>query len=101
MSPIIIAIISSGLLSTVVSSLFSIWKDSKKKNSKSEEAIQVLLYDRIKEKCKVAIERGYTTHEELEDITRMYRCYDIENDSGYLNGLMSAIQKQPINGEFK
>lgn len=101
MNAIIIAIISSGLLSTIVTNLISIWKEAKNKDTKTEEAIQVLLYDRIKEKCKIAIERGYTTHEELEDITRMYKCYDIEHDSGYLNGLLTAIQKQPINGELK
>ena len=55
---IIIAIISSGALSTLISGLINLWQTKKKKHDGVREGVKILLYDRIKHLGKGYIERG-------------------------------------------
>ena len=101
---IILAIISSGALSTLISGLFSIWQMRKKKQDGVREGIKILLYDRIKFLGKKYIERGYVTTEELEDLTTMHDIYhDPEglNGNGFLDALMNNVSKLPLKGDTK
>ena len=96
---IIIAIISSGALSTLISGLFSLWQMKKKKQDGVSEGIKILLYDRIKHLGKAYIERGYVTAEELEDLTTMHNIYhdpDGLNGNGFLDTLMNNVKHLPI-----
>ena len=96
---IIIAIISSGALSTLISALFNLWQMRKKRQDGVREGIKILLYDRIKHLGKAYIERGYITAEELEDLTTMHSIYhdpDGLNGNGFLDAIMSIVNKLPI-----
>ena len=96
---IIIAIISSGALSTLISGLFSLWQMKKKKQDGVSEGIKILLYDRIKHLGKAYIERGYVTAEELEDLTTMHNIYhdpDGLDGNGFLDTLMNNVKHLPI-----
>lgn len=96
---IIIAIISSGALSTLISALFNMWQTRRKKQDGVRDGIKILLYDRIKHLGKKYIERGYVTAEELEDLTTMHSIYhDPEglNGNGFLDALMNSVNKLPI-----
>lgn len=98
---IIIAIISSGALSTLISGLFSIWQTRRKKADGVRDGVKMILYDRIKFLGKKYIERGYVTTEELEDLTTMHGIYhDPEglNGNGFLDALMNNVSKLPLKG---
>lgn len=100
---IIIAIISSGALSTLISGLFSLWQMRKKRQDGVRDGIKILLYDRIKHLGKVYIDRGYITADELEDLTTMHSIYhdpDGLNGNGFLDAIMNNVKNLPIkNGE--
>ena len=96
---IVIAIISSGALSTLISGLFNLWQMRKKKQDGVREGIKILLYDRIKHLGKAYIERGYITAEELEDLTTMHEIYhdpDGLNGNGFLDAIMRNVKSLPI-----
>lgn len=96
---IVIAIISSGALSTLISSLFNLWQMRKKKQDGVREGIKILLYDRIKHLGKQYIERGYVSAEELEDLTTMHNIYhdpDGLNGNGFLDTIMRNVKALPI-----
>lgn len=96
---IIVAIISSGALSTLISGLFSLWQAKKKKRDGVRDGIKILLYDRIKHLGKAYIDRGYITAEELEDLTTMHDIYhdpDGLNGNGFLDAIMRTVKSLPI-----
>lgn len=96
---IILAIISSGALSTLISGLFSLWQMRKKKQDGVREGIKILLYDRIKHLGKDYIERGYISSDELEDLTTMHEIYhdpDGLNGNGFLDAIMKNVKNLPI-----
>lgn len=96
---IIIAIISSGALSAVISGLFSVWQMRRKRRDGVRDGIKILLYDRIKHLGKVYIERGYITAEELEDLTTMHDIYHDPtglNGNGFLDAIMRTVKALPI-----
>ena len=96
---IIIAIISSGALSALISGLFSLWQMRKKKKDGVRDGIKILLYDRIKHLGKSYIERGYLSSEELEDLTTMHDIYhdpDGLNGNGFLDAIMKNVKNLPI-----
>lgn len=94
---IIIAIISSGALSTLISALFNMWQSYKKKKDGVRAGMKMLLYDRIKHLGKSYMERGYITADELEDITEMHSIYHEELDgNGFLDTVMKNVKALPI-----
>lgn len=96
---IIIAIISSGALSTLISALFNLWQQRKKRQDGVREGIKILLYDRIKHLGKQYIARGYISAEELEDLTTMHNIYHDPyglNGNGFLDAIMENVRKLPI-----
>ena len=94
---IIIAIISSGALSTLISGLFNLWSARKKEKDGVRAGMKMLLYDRVKHLGKAYINRGSITTDELEDLVEMHRIYHYELDgNGFLDALMNNVQKLPI-----
>lgn len=94
---IIIAIISSGALSTLISGIFNLWSARKKSKDGVRAGMKMLLYDRIKHLGKAYISRGSITTDELEDLTEMHRIYHYDLDgNGFLDTLMNNVQKLPI-----
>jgi hypothetical protein len=96
---IIIAIISSGALSTIISTVFSAWQTRKKRKDGVHEGVKILLYDRIKHLGKGYIQRGYITAEELEDLTTMHTIYhepNYMNGNGFLDAIMKNVKNLPI-----
>lgn len=96
---VIIAIIGSGALTALISNLFQIYRDKRNKIDGVNEALRLLLYDRIKYLSKKYIAKGNITVEELEDLQRMWDCYHDPNrldGNGYLDKLMSAVHRLSI-----
>jgi hypothetical protein len=101
---IIIAVLGSGVLSTIISGIFSIIRDRKTKKLRNDreyecirDGLQQLMYDRIKYLCKSHISRGYIFSNDLEDLVRMHKIYhDRLNGNGFCDDLMEAVSHLPI-----
>ena len=94
---LIVAILGRGVLSTIISGLFT-WLQSKKAvQNNLTDGLKILLYDRIKHLGKAHISRGCITFEDLEDLVEMHNIYhDSLNGNGYLDKLMSQVGKLDI-----
>lgn len=92
---IIVAIIGSGLLSTVVNRIFDWWD----KRNGLQNGIRVILKDRLRFLCTRYLEQGWIYEDELEDLVKMHDCYHHSlKGNGYLESLMSRVQNLPIKG---
>ncbi len=94
---IIIAIIGSGVLSTLISGFFTLAQTKSKKKDGVTAGVQQLLYDRIKYLCKSHIKKGYIATNDLEDLERMHQIYhDDLNGNGFLDDLMNNVKKLTV-----
>jgi len=92
---IIVAVIGSGLLSTLINRLFDYWD----KQNGTQNGIRVILKDRIRFLCTRYIEQGWIYEDELEDLVKMHECYHKAlHGNGYLDGLMNRVQNLEIRG---
>ena len=97
---ILVAIIGSGVLSTLISCIFTAAANRRKAKAeanKEDEALVIamrqLYYGRIKRHAKHYIAAGKITSEELEDIVEDHRIYhDVLGGNGYLDNLMSKVR---------
>lgn len=93
MTEIIIAVIGSGLLSTIITSIISYKKESNKKESGVNNGVRALLYDKIKYLGKHHISNGEISAEDLEDLISLHNVY--HNDlggNGYLDEIMRNVR---------
>lgn len=93
---IIIAIISSGALSTLITGLFSIYKSRREKQDGVTAGVRMLLYDRVKFLGKKYLEKGMVTAEELEDLVEMHRLYHNMGGNGFLDSIMDSVKHLQI-----
>ncbi len=96
MQEILIAVLSSGFLSTALTLLVTHWKGRRRQEGGIHGGVQQLLYDRIKYLCKSHLERGYISVADLEDLERMHKIYhDALKGNGFLDGLMERVRRLP------
>lgn len=94
---IIIAIISSGALSALVSGVFTLIVNRKSKETAERKAMRLIMYRSIKQDAKTYIERGYVRPDELEDIVAYHNCYHGDlGGNGFLDSLMEKIKRLPV-----
>lgn len=92
---IIVAIVGSGLLSTIINRIF----DYLDKKNGTQNGIRVILKDRIRFLCTRYIEQGWIYEDELEDLVMMHSCYQKSlKGNGYLDSLMNRVQNLDIRG---
>lgn len=92
---IIVAIIGSGLLSTIINRIFDYFD----KRNGTQNGIRVILKDRIRFLCTRYIEQGWIYEDELEDLVTMHNCYQKSlKGNGYLDSLMNRVQNLDIRG---
>lgn len=97
---IIVAVLSSGVLSTLINCLFNLVSASSKKETGIEKGLRQILYYGIKQKCKSYISRGYITNEELQDLIAEHDIYHMDlNGNGYLDAIMAKTKSLPIKVE--
>lgn len=89
---IIVAIISSGALSTLINGIFAIVKSRKEKQDGITAGVRMLLYDRIKFLGKKYLEKSQVTSEELEDLVEMHRIYHNMGGNGFLDSIMDSVK---------
>lgn len=89
---LIMAVIGSGVLSVIINRIFAV---SDRKREK-DDAIMLLLYHDIKMECKEYIAQNSIDSDSLEVLTKMHKTYHDRGGNGYLDRLMSAVNKLPI-----
>lgn len=96
---IIVAIIGSGLLSTIVNRIFSAIDKRQEQKSGVTHGIRLVLKDRLRFLCVRYIEQGWIYEDELEDLASMHQCYhDTLKGNGYLDDLMKRVKALDIKG---
>lgn len=94
---IVIAIISSGVLSTLVSCLFNYFSKKKSLDDGVRAGVRTLLYDRIKTRGNRYISEGQIDSEELQDLINMHKIYHTDlGGNGYLDTLMEKVRSLPV-----
>lgn len=90
---IIIAVIGSGALSALISGLFTVYSNRKKKDDGVRSGVRILLYDRIKHLGNVYINSGSVTGDAYEDLLSMHEAYHELGGNGYLDRIMADVGK--------
>lgn len=96
---IIIAMISSGLLSTIVTQVIAAINKRKESKSGANQAMRLVLKDRLRRLCVHYIEQQWIYADELDDLLAMHKCYhDSLKGNGYLDTLIDKVKALPIHG---
>ena len=94
---ILVAIVSSGALSALISGCFTLASQRKRKDDGISAGVRQLLYDRIKYLCKDHISRKYIASNDLEDLCRMHKIsHDDLDGNGFLDDLMREVRRLEI-----
>ena len=91
MKEILIAVIASGLLSTVLTLIYNTIQNSKQKHNSLRDGLQAILYDRLKYLCRSYIKNGAISVDDLEDLKRMHVTYKELNGNGFIDDLMNEV----------
>lgn len=96
---IIIAVISSGLLTTIINRIFNFIDRRAELRSGVTHGLRLVLKDRLRFLCTRYIEQGWIYEDELEDLISMHSAYhDTLKGNGYLEELMKRVNALPIKG---
>ena len=96
---IIVAIIGSGVLNTLITAAMTEREKKKNENCEVQNAIRLVMKDRLRFLCSHYIDQGWIYEDELEDLISMHNCY--HNDlkgNGYLDELMKRVKNLEIKG---
>ena len=99
MQTIIIAIIGSGALSAIISGVFGLVQNRKKKKDGLRDGVRIMLYDRIKHLGRKYIADEEVSAEDLEDLISMHTIYHELGGNGFLDSVMSQVKALPIKGK--
>lgn len=99
MSAIVAGVISSGLISTILTLIVNQINRAQDKRSGANEAMRLVMKDRLRHLCRKYIDQGWIYEDELEDIFAMHRCYhDTLKGNGYLDSMMDRIKHLEVRG---
>lgn len=96
---IVVAIISSGILNTIIT--YAISSHEKKKNADNgiKQSLRLLMKDRLRSLCMHYIEQKWIYEDELEDLIAMHKCYHDElKGNGFLDELMKKVTNLEVRG---
>lgn len=96
---IVIAIISSGLINTLLNYFISSKEKKKSENSSVLRGLRIIMKDRLRCLCVHYIQQGWIYEDELEDLIAMHKLYhDDFHGNGFLDELMDRIKSLEIRG---
>lgn len=96
---IIIAILGSGLLSTIITQACNLYQRQADQKNGTNSALRLILKDRLRFLCVHYIQQGWIYEDELEDIITMHKCYhDDLKGNGYLDTLMGKVKGLEVRG---
>lgn len=96
---IALAILSSGVISTLISCIFQIVSDRKKKLSRFEEGMKLLLLSDIRSNGKRLIEQGKVTREEHQIFIASYNAYKALGGDGWADSVKAKVEALQVDFE--
>jgi len=94
---IIVAILGSGLLTTIINRIFTLIDRRKEKDSAAIIGVRTLLKIEIDRLGKDYVTDGSITPEDLSDLQKMWEVYhETLGGNGYLDTIMSKIKALPL-----
>ena len=93
---IVIAIISSGILSTLLSQLFVYLKERKKKPTAVDNSLQWLMRDRLEHIMTKALQAGQTNLHEKQFIHKGYSYYHDLGGNGDMTDLLREFDELEV-----
>ena len=94
---IVLAIIGSGVLTTIINRIFSIIDKRKEKDNATVTGLRTLLMIDIRKLGEGYLSQGEISKEDLEDIINLWRVYhDKMGGNGYLDNIMARVKALPI-----
>lgn len=91
-----VAILGSGVLSTLITQLFAWLKDRKKKPSATDNALQWLMHDKLEFLMTKAIVKGETSMHERSFIHNGYKFYNALGGNGDITDLLHDFDELPV-----
>lgn len=88
---IVIAILGSGVISTLISCLFQMHSDRKKKLDRFEEGMRLLLLSAMKMTGKGILKDGTVTKSDYDSFCAMYNAYKSLDGDGWADGIKSQV----------
>lgn len=96
---IIIAILSSTVLTTLITEVFATIRAKRNEQSGYQQGVRLILKNDIRNLCLHYIDQQWIYADELEDLMAMHTCYHTGlGGNGYLDELMNEVKKLPIKG---
>ena len=86
-----LAILGSGALSTLISCIFQLWNNRKKKLGKLEEGMRLLLLSDVRAMGKKLIDQGSVTREEYAVFNASYDAYKELGGDGWADGVKHNV----------
>lgn len=96
---VLIAIISSGVLVTILNFVLNLIKDWYDRKNGLRAAMRILLDDRLCHLGEHYLAQGYITQEQLKVFTKMHQAYKNLGGNGYHKTLMKRIEELPLKKE--
>lgn len=96
---VLIAIISSGVLVTLLNFVLNLIKDMVDRRRGLRAAMRILLDDRLCTLGAHYLQIGHITTEQLKVFTKMHQSYRSLGGNGYHKTLMAKIENLPIKDE--
>lgn len=95
---------AGGLVAGITTILIWLLNNGKKESKSQQDikaALNVILCDRIKERCNVYISRGYIYLDEYEDLQRMNDVYHNSlHGNGFIKQAMHAVEELEVRGNY-
>ena len=88
---IVIAILSSGVISTLISALFQYHSDKKKKLDKFEEGMRLLLLSAMKMTGKAILADGTVSKSDYDSFCATYDAYKSLGGDGWADGIKKQV----------
>lgn len=96
---IVVAVISSGILTTIINRWFTLSDRKKDANNGLNSALRLVMKDRIRYLAARYIDQGWVYADERADLIDMHRCYhDTLKGNGWLDDIMEQVKNLPIKG---
>jgi len=96
---IIVAILGSGAFASIVTAIINALQKRKDAKSGVNQAVRLILKDRLRYLCLKYIEQGYVYADELEDLLSGHKIYhNTLGGNGYLDVLIDNVKRLPVRG---
>ena len=94
---IVLAVIGSGILTTIINRIFSIIDKKKEKDNTTVAGLRTLLMIEIRKLGEEYLSQECISKDDLEDIIELWRVYhDKMGGNGYLDNIMGRVKTLPI-----